>query len=126
MRVDLPLPGRDKEYNSRKSRARLLNLMVEQNADGSFRSIKKREALTTLISNSEVIISNLIPNEGLTAFYYAGPTDLFQYALSTGTIANLGAHGFTIGLTSEVWALQNTSKPGPGTLVQTMLETMQH
>jgi len=113
-RVDIPLPGEGKDYNSKKSRATLINLMVEQNADGSFKSIKKREGLTTFAATptGEPIISNLISDE-LTRVWFSGDTNLFEYQIATSTVVNLGAHG--LAAATYIEGAQNTSKPGPGT-----------
>ena len=59
-RIDIPIPGKDKDYDSRKSRGQLINLMVDVNADGSFRSIMKREGTNEIVDTSgDNIITNL-------------------------------------------------------------------
>lgn len=57
-RVDIPLPGKDKDYDSRKSRAKLINLMIDTNQDGSFKSIVKREGTEIVFTADDGLISN--------------------------------------------------------------------
>ena len=99
-RVDLPLPVKDKDYDSRKSRAKLVNLMVDVNNDGSFKAIVKREGseLAFTTPNGDGIVSNFVsggtPSAGSIseAFVFAG-TDYTYISNGTSPIAAIAAHG---------------------------------
>lgn len=94
-RVDIPLPGKDKDYDSRKSRAVLMNLMVDTNKDGSFRAIIKREGSDFVVDtiNADGIISNFVAIDANEA-HFSGTSNIYQL-FGTGSIADAGSHGFT-------------------------------
>ena len=130
-RVDIPLPGKDKDYDSRKSRAKLVNLMVDLNIDGSFRSINKREGLRLLgpTTNGDDIISNFlrVSLPSGPSIYFCGTTNLYSIS-ATGAIVDLGAHGLTAATSVEVSAntaipveilFLNNSTPGDAVIYRT-------
>ena len=93
-RVPIPIPGKDKDYDSRKSRAQLINLLVDLNDDGSFKAIVKREGV---FSSDDSGGDNLISNftvDGLGDVYIAGITDLYLVG-PAGVLTSQGAHGIT-------------------------------
>lgn len=111
-RQPLPIPGRDKDYNSRKSRARLLNLMVRTNADGSFRSIVKREgiAVQATTPNGDAICSNFSIDfrlGGTPEAYFCGATNFYGID-SDGNINDNGAHGIFAGAGNAHAIITNT------------------
>lgn len=112
-RVDIPLPGKDKDYDSRKSRAQLINLMVQTNQDGSFRSIIKREGTVTVntTTQSDNIISNLYIGSDLST-YFVGRTNFYRIVLG-GVLVDLGAHGFTTTDLDLYRVISNNKAPDP-------------
>lgn len=90
--IPLPLGGDDKNFNSKKSRERVLNMLGEANADGTYKTIKDTAGLTEFAdeSASGAGRSNLFVNSG---FMYAviGP-DLFRFD-AFGASTNLGVVG---------------------------------
>lgn len=109
-RVDIPLPGKDADYESRKSRARLENLMVQTNKNGSFKAIIKREGteLFATTPNSDGIISNFVQTSSTSGFY-CGESNIYTL-LETGTIIDRGAHGLD-NSGREVRAIANNVSP---------------
>lgn len=108
-RVDIPIPGSDSDYESRKSRAKLLNLMVDINKDGSFKAIVKREGYEVAFNTSvgDNIVSNLhIMNNGSVLF--AGATNVYEIN-QNGALFDRGAHG--ISSVSELFIINNNAVP---------------
>lgn len=109
-RVPLPIPGKDKDYDSRKSRAKLINLMVDVNQDGSFKSINKREGVEVhdTTTQNDAIVSNFhIGNDGRA--YFCGTTNI--YALSGTTLTDFGAHSMPLTTNSNVKVINNNAVP---------------
>lgn len=77
--IELPLGGEDANYNSRKSRQALLNLLAEASADGTYRTVKDTPGLTEVadLSASGAIRSNLFVNSG------------FMYVVAGGALYRL-------------------------------------
>lgn len=95
-RIPIPIPGADKDYESRKSRAKLINCMVETNRDGSFKAIVKREGVdvfgdTTENGASDGIISNLVVSDQ--EVFFAGTSNIYAININaTFDITSQGAH----------------------------------
>lgn len=132
-RVDIPLPGKDKDYDSRKSRARLVNLMVQTNQDGSFKSIIKREGteIFATTTQNDVVVSNLYVGSD-TNIYFVGLTNFYRVA-STGTVTDLGGHGLTLAASQNLRVISNNKNPdveylfnsgGNGVIFDTTLTTI--
>ncbi len=88
----LPLGGDSEDYNSKKAREDLFNLLAEGNADGSYRTVKDAQGLTEFAdeTSSGVTRSNLFVNSG---FMYAVIGDtLFRFD-EFGASTNLGVVG---------------------------------
>lgn len=88
----IPLGGDSKDYNSKKAREDLFNLLAEGNADGSYRTVKDTAGLTEFADESAAgaTRSNLFVNSG---FIYAVIGDrLFRFD-EFGASTNLGAVG---------------------------------
>ena len=90
--VELPLGGDDKDFNSKKSRQTLINLLGEASADGSYKTIKDTAGLTEFAdeSASGATRSNLFVNSGF-MYVVIGP-DLFRLD-AFGATTNLGVVG---------------------------------
>lgn len=110
-RVDIPLPGKDKDYNSRKSRAKLVNLMVQTNDDGSFKSIIKREGTEVLVTTTQndIVLSNLYTGSDQ-AIYLVGKTNFYRITANS-TMNDLGAHGLTLPDTVDIRIISNNASP---------------
>ena len=86
---DFPLLMREKDYGSKKSRGRLVNLIPEVNRDGTYASAKKAEGLTLFANGMEAATrSNLLVNGGY--IYLVSGTRLYRVD-STGAVTDLGA-----------------------------------
>lgn len=89
---EIPLGGDDREYNSKKSKQTLFNLLAEGNADGTYRTVKDTYGLTEFAdeSNSGACRGNLFVNSGF-MYQVIGGT-LFRFN-GFGTSENLGTSG---------------------------------
>lgn len=94
-RVPIPIPGKDKDYDSRKSRAQLVNLMVDLNQDGSFKAITKREGVFAVdTTQGDDLISNFAL-DGAGNTYISGETNLYKVGLD-GILLLVGPHGVAL------------------------------
>ncbi len=104
----IPLGGAGKNYNSKKSRELISNLLAEGNADGTYRTVKDAAGLTEVTdqSASGATRSNLFINSG---FMYAVIGDrLFRFdAFFVAT--NLGLVGGAAPIRARIFA---NSVPG--------------
>lgn len=109
--IDIPLPGKDKDYDSRKSRAKLINLMVDVNNDGSFKAIVKREGSEFVLSttDNDPIVSNLwTGNDG--AAYFAGVDRIYSISPSL-TLTDYGLHNLLASSVGEIRVSNNNAVP---------------
>lgn len=90
--MELPLGGDDRQYNSRKGRQLLLNMLAEGNEDGSYRTVKDVFGLTSAadMSASGATRSNLFVNSGF--MYVVVGSDLYRLNEFL-TPTNLGSVG---------------------------------
>lgn len=79
---------REKDYGSKKSRGRLINLIPQVNADGTYASIKKAEGLTLFATGMEAPVrSDSLINGG---FAYVVSGSKFYRVDSAGAVVSLG------------------------------------
>jgi hypothetical protein len=89
--ADFPLGGYNKEYDSKKSRGEVVNLIPEGSKDGSFRSVNRSEGLTLFATLPlGPVRSNLLINAGL--LYVVSGSDLYRVTIA-GVVTNLGSVG---------------------------------
>ncbi len=63
--MKLPLGGKERDYDSKKSRERIINMIAEVNKDGSYMTVKRLEGLTFYVDlPSGPPRSNLLVNSG--------------------------------------------------------------
>jgi hypothetical protein len=63
--VKIPLGGKEQDYDSKKSRERLINMVADVNRDGSYSAVKRLEGLTDYsVLGTRVPRSNLLVNNG--------------------------------------------------------------
>jgi len=75
--MKFPLGGKEQDYDSKKSRERLINMTAEVNKDGSYRSVKRLEGLTDYATLSlGPVRSNLLVNSGY--IYVVSGTTLYR------------------------------------------------
>ena len=120
-RNNIPLPGQSSDYNSKKSRGLLVNLMVEQNNDGSFRCIKRREGLSVFATAADPVCSNIQIDYSLgniSRALFATTSDIV-IAVDNSVLSNQGAHGIA-DAEFGVRAIQNTTVLGGASTVQTL------
>lgn len=87
--MKLSLGGSERSYNSKRSRQRLVNLIAETNKDGSYRTIKRTEGLSTLVDlGTGPIRSDILINSGFA--YVVSGTTLYRFD-SALTVENIGA-----------------------------------
>jgi hypothetical protein len=87
--AEFPLLMREKDYGSKKSRGRLVNLIPEVNKDGTYASVKKAEGLTLFATGMEAPVrSNLLVNNGF--IYLVSGSRLYRVS-SDGSVTNIGA-----------------------------------
>lgn len=92
---DLPLGGTDAQYNSRKGRQSLVNLLAEANADGSYRTVKDVPGLTTVadMSASGAGRSNLHVNSGFIYCVVGGDLYRLNEFLTPTLLGSVGGSG---------------------------------
>jgi len=79
---------REKDYGSKKSRGRLINLIPQVNGDGTYISTKRAEGLTLFATGMEAPVrSNLLVNGG---YIYVVSGTKFYRIDSAGSVTNLG------------------------------------
>ena len=87
--LPFPLGGSGGDYNSKKSRASVVNLIPEANKDGSFRRIISAEGLKAwTTAGNGPIRSNLWSNSGYA--YFVSGDDLFRVDVAKN-LTNLGS-----------------------------------
>jgi len=87
----IPLAAATQDYASKKSSAKLINMRLEHNLDGSFKCVKREPGLTELLTvGNGPIRSNLLANSGFV--YVVSGANLFRFDASL-TIEDLGAIG---------------------------------
>ncbi len=103
--ADFPLGGQNKEYDSKKSRGQVVNLIPEGDRDGSFRSVSRTEGLTLFAALPlGPVRSDPLVNAGL--IYVVSGSALYRVD-TVGVATNLGTvHG------SGRAKLQANSVPG--------------
>ncbi len=75
--MKIPLGGKEQDYDSKKSRERLINMIAEVNRDGTYLSVKRLEGLTSYVTFSlGPIRSNLLVNAGF--IYVVSGSTLFR------------------------------------------------
>lgn len=82
------LGAQNKNYDSKKSRGQIVNLIPEGNTNGSYRSLRRTEGLTqyrTVLPDGPVR-SNLLVNAGL--IYFISGTTLYAHIPGNGTLIN--------------------------------------
>lgn len=83
------LGGSDRSYNSKRSQQALINMLAEQNNDGTFKVIKRTEGLSTLVDlGTGPIRSDILINSGFA--YVVSGTNLYRFDTAL-TVENLGA-----------------------------------
>jgi len=88
---DFPLGGREKDFDSKKSRGRVINLIPEGDKEKGYQSVKRAEGLTLFaIGMDEPVRSNHLVNAG---FIYLVSGDNFYRVDSAGLATSLGAVG---------------------------------
>lgn len=103
--MKLPLGGKEQNYDSKKSRERLINMIAEINKDGSYRTVKRLEGLTDYVDfGTGAIRSNLLTNDG---FIYAVSGSVLHRVGANKVTTNLG----TVGGSGRAQILEN-SVPG--------------
>lgn len=90
----IPLGGSERNYDSKKSRERVVNMMAESNADGSFRVIRRTEGLTQFVAfDRNPVRSNSLINGGY-IYAVAGShlyrTDKFAASSDLGEVGGVG------------------------------------
>ncbi len=90
--TEMPLGGDDKNFNSKKSREGVLNLLAEGTPDGTYKTVKDTPGLTVFAdeSTSGAVRSNMFVNSGF-MYVIIGP-DLFRVD-QFGATTNLGVVG---------------------------------
>ncbi|MCK4726156.1 MAG: hypothetical protein KAT29_10145, partial [Anaerolineales bacterium] len=90
--ADFPLGGQNKEYDSKKSRGQVVNLIPEGDGDGSFRSVNRTEGLTLFATLPlGPVRSDPLVNAGL--IYVVSGSALYRVD-ADGIATNLGTvHG---------------------------------
>ena len=88
----LPLGGTGRDFDSKKSRGKLVNVIAEGNKDGSYRTIKGCDGLTEYSIGLDAIRSNFLVNGGFS--YYVSGLNLFRVN-SSGVSSDLGVIGGT-------------------------------
>ena len=103
--ADFLLGGQNKEYDSKKSRGQIVNLIPEGSKDGSFRSVKRAEGLTLFATlPAGPVRSDPLINAGL--IYVVSGSELYRID-TAGATTNIGTvHG------SGRAKLQANSVPG--------------
>ena len=116
-RVPIPIPGKDKDYDSRKSRAQLINLMVDVNQDGSFKAITKREGVfaSDTTSGGDSLTSNF-STDGHGDTYVSGTTNLY-FVNGDGTLTSKGAHGISTFSNTVLRLISNDADPDAQTFI---------
>jgi len=90
--MKLPLGGRQRDYDSKKSRERLINMTAEVNKDGSYTTVKRLEGLTDYLQIllGSPVRSNLELNSDY--IYLVINTELYRVD-NTPSFENLGVVG---------------------------------
>jgi hypothetical protein len=100
-----PLGGTSEDFDSKKSRARVVNLIPESNKDGSFKSARRTEGLTLFATlPTSPVRSDPLINSG---FAYVVSGSVLYRVNSAGTVTTLG----TVGGSGRV-KLEANSVPG--------------
>lgn len=85
---DFPLGGREKDFDSKKSRGRIINLIAEADREGTYQTIRRVEGLTLFATNMEAPIrSDLFVNGG---YIYVVSGSKFYRIDTTGTVTEIG------------------------------------
>ncbi|MEE8208132.1 MAG: hypothetical protein V3T88_04145, partial [Nitrosomonadaceae bacterium] len=86
--AELPLGGKEKDFDSKKSRGRIINLIPEGDKEGGYKTVKRAEGLTTFASGMEAPVrSNPLVNGG---FIYVVSGTKFYRVTSAGVPTSLG------------------------------------
>jgi hypothetical protein len=86
---NFPLLMKEKDYGSKKSRGRLINLIPQVSKDGTYASTKKAEGLTLFVSGLESPVrSDPLVNGG---YLYVVAGSRFYRVDSAGVVTNIGA-----------------------------------
>ncbi len=87
--MKFPLGGKSKDYDSKKSREQLINMIAEVNEDGSYACVKRGEGLTLFKDtlNANLVRSNLHVNQD--TIYFVVGDRLFSF-VGGGALTNLG------------------------------------
>lgn len=89
----MPIATGQKDYNSKKSREALVNMIAEASADGKYLVVKRLEGLTTFIDTTlGAVRSDLFLNSEL--IYFVSGDNLFRVN-SAAVLEDLGAIGGT-------------------------------
>ena len=89
--AEFPLGGKTKNYNSKKSRESLINLIVELSQDGTYKTVRRVEGLTRFATLTDgPIRSDLLVNAGFV--YVVSDEKLFRVN-EFGVAEDLGSVG---------------------------------
>ena len=89
--ANFPLGGQGKDYDSKKSRGQVVNLIPEGDKDGSFRSVRRTEGLTSFATLAlGPVRSNPLVNTGF--IYVVSGSSLYRVD-SSGAATDLGSVG---------------------------------
>jgi hypothetical protein len=87
--ADFPLGTQERDFDSKKSRGRIINLIPEGSKDGMYKSLKRAEGLTLFTSGMEAPVrSDLLVNGG---YIYLVSGSRFYRIDSDGVVTNIGA-----------------------------------
>lgn len=91
----IPLGGSDKEFNSKKSREAVLNLLAEADAQGGWRAVKDTQGLVELADESAAGAgrSNLFLNSGFLYAVIGGTLFRFDQFFNSTNLGAVGGSG---------------------------------
>ena len=89
--MKFPLGGQSKNFNSKKSRAEIINLIAEADKGGDYKAVRKAEGLTEFaVLGLQPVRSDPLVNAGF--MYVVGGSTLYRVNLA-GTVETLGVVG---------------------------------
>lgn len=86
----LPLGGKDTDYDSKKSRGKIINMIAEADDNQQYRTVKRCDGLTSFSTGGGPARSNILVNGGFA--YVISGNDLYRFT-TLGVGASLGPVG---------------------------------